>query len=167
MYDVPYMIKRQVHFREEEFEILQLMAQHSGRSVADLVREAVRCVWMRPTAEGASAHRYSDLSLTRFSALHHSSSFGVGYFAIARISRWPTLLYRSRTLLSDLIDQGINRFTYVWQPNSELAGSDYSTIRGVPHTKIKFTVDEHRPSGTALCRRFPLGDGPSCRQFSR
>ena len=52
---VPYMIKRQVYFREEEFELLQTAAERSGRSVADLVREAVRRVWLRPKSEGPVA----------------------------------------------------------------------------------------------------------------
>ena len=49
---MPYMIKRQVYFPEEEFELLQSAAKRSGRSVADLVREAVRLVWLRPTEDG-------------------------------------------------------------------------------------------------------------------
>ena len=52
---VPYMIKRQVYFREEEFELLQTAAQRSGRSVAGLVREAVRRVWLRPMSQGPVA----------------------------------------------------------------------------------------------------------------
>ena len=52
---VPHMIKRQVYFREEEFELLQTAAQRSGRSVAGLVREAVRRVWLRPMSEGPIA----------------------------------------------------------------------------------------------------------------
>ena len=53
--NVPHMIKRQVYFREEEFELLQATAQRSGRSVAGLVREAVRRVWLRPMSEGPVA----------------------------------------------------------------------------------------------------------------
>lgn len=49
------MIKRQVYFPEEEFELLQNAAKRSGRSVADLVREAVRRVWLRPEPEGPVA----------------------------------------------------------------------------------------------------------------
>ena len=52
MCNMPYMIKRQVYFPEEEFELLQNAAKRSGRSVADLVREAVRLVWLRPTQVG-------------------------------------------------------------------------------------------------------------------
>ena len=49
---LPYMIKRQVYFPEDEFERLQSTARRSGRSVADLVREAVRRVWLRPEPDG-------------------------------------------------------------------------------------------------------------------
>ena len=45
------MIKRQVYFQEEEFALLQQTARHSGRSVADLVREAVRRVWLDSAPE--------------------------------------------------------------------------------------------------------------------
>ena len=48
----PHMIKWQVYFHEGEFELLQSAAKRSGRSVAELVREAVRRVWLRPTSEG-------------------------------------------------------------------------------------------------------------------
>ena len=51
---MPYMIKRQVYFPEEEFERLQQVAKRSGRSVADLVREAVRRVWLHPRATQAA-----------------------------------------------------------------------------------------------------------------
>jgi len=50
------MTKTQVYFRDEELEALHGAAQRSGRSVADLVREAVRRVWVRPTrADGPVA----------------------------------------------------------------------------------------------------------------
>ena len=52
---VPNMIKRQVCFRQEEFELLQAAAQRSGRSVSGLVREAVRRVWLHSMAEGPVA----------------------------------------------------------------------------------------------------------------
>ena len=51
---MPYMIKRQVYFPEEDFERLQQAAKRSGRSVADLVREAVRRVWLHPRAAHAA-----------------------------------------------------------------------------------------------------------------
>jgi hypothetical protein len=46
------MIKTQVYLREEELEALHQVAERSGRSVADLVREAIRKVWLRPSADG-------------------------------------------------------------------------------------------------------------------
>jgi len=47
--------KTQIYFREEELRSLHQVAAQTGRSVADLVRDAVRRVWLRPTAEGPVA----------------------------------------------------------------------------------------------------------------
>lgn len=49
------MVKTQVYLRAEELEALHEAAGRSGRSVADLVREAIRRVWLRPGAEGPVA----------------------------------------------------------------------------------------------------------------
>lgn len=49
------MTKTQVYLRDEELEALQQAAKRSGRSVAELVREAVRQVWLRPAANGPVA----------------------------------------------------------------------------------------------------------------
>lgn len=49
------MIKRQVYFQEEEFALLQQTAKRSGRSVAELVREAVRRVWLDSGTKGPVA----------------------------------------------------------------------------------------------------------------
>jgi hypothetical protein len=49
------MVKTQVYLRDEELEALHGVAERSGRSVADLVREAVRRVWLRPEASGPVA----------------------------------------------------------------------------------------------------------------
>ena len=46
-----YMVKTQVYLREEELEALREAAKRSGRSVADLVRDAIRRVWLRPERE--------------------------------------------------------------------------------------------------------------------
>lgn len=49
------MVKTQVYLRDEELDALHAAARRSGRSVADLVREAIRRVWLRPGAEGPVA----------------------------------------------------------------------------------------------------------------
>lgn len=49
------MVKTQVYLRREELEALHEAAGRSGRSVADLVREAIRRVWLRPDAGGPVA----------------------------------------------------------------------------------------------------------------
>lgn len=49
------MVKTQVYLRDEELEALHSVAARSGRSVADLVREAIRRVWLRPDAQGPVA----------------------------------------------------------------------------------------------------------------
>lgn len=49
------MTKTQVYLREEELAALHEAAKRSGRSVAALVREAVRQVWLRPGSEGPVA----------------------------------------------------------------------------------------------------------------
>ena len=47
-----HMVKTQVYLREEELDALHEAAKRSGRSVAELVREAVRKVWLRPGPVG-------------------------------------------------------------------------------------------------------------------
>ena len=49
------MIKTQVCFREEELAALHEVAARSGRSVAELVRQAVRQVVLKPRPEGPFA----------------------------------------------------------------------------------------------------------------
>jgi hypothetical protein len=49
------MVKTQVYLREEELEQLRTTARRSGSSVAELVREAVRRVWIRPAENGPIA----------------------------------------------------------------------------------------------------------------
>jgi hypothetical protein len=49
------MSKTQVYLRDEELEALHEVARRSGRSVAELVREAVRQVWLRPQSQGPVA----------------------------------------------------------------------------------------------------------------
>jgi hypothetical protein len=49
------MVKTQVYLREEELAALHKAAKQSGRSVADLVREAIRKVVLKPSSEGPVA----------------------------------------------------------------------------------------------------------------
>lgn len=50
-----YMTKTQVYFPDEDLEALRSIGRRTGRSVADLVREAVRRVWLRPDSSGPVA----------------------------------------------------------------------------------------------------------------
>ena len=59
-----HMTKTQVYLRDEELRALHTVAKRSGRSVADLVREAVRRVWLRPDAQGPVALWDGPLSRT-------------------------------------------------------------------------------------------------------
>jgi len=49
------MEKTQVYLRKEELEALRKAAARSGRSVAELVREAIRKVVLKPHAAGPVA----------------------------------------------------------------------------------------------------------------
>jgi len=49
------MVKTQVYLRQEELDALREIAARSGRSVADLVREAIRKVVLKPQASGPVA----------------------------------------------------------------------------------------------------------------
>ena len=49
------MTKTQVYLRAEELSALHEQASRSGRSVADLIREAIRRVWLRPDGRGPVA----------------------------------------------------------------------------------------------------------------
>ena len=46
------MVKTQVYLGPEELEALHRVARRSERSIADLIREAIRRVWLRPAREG-------------------------------------------------------------------------------------------------------------------
>jgi Holliday junction resolvase len=50
-----YVEKTQVYLRKEELEALRQAAARSGRSVADLVRDAIRKVVLKPHATGPVA----------------------------------------------------------------------------------------------------------------
>lgn len=49
------MVKTQVYLPAEDLKALHRAARRSGRSVADLVREAIRRVWLRPEGRGPVA----------------------------------------------------------------------------------------------------------------
>lgn len=49
------MKRTQVYLREDELEALKVAASRSGRSVAEVVREAVRTVVLKPAALGPVA----------------------------------------------------------------------------------------------------------------
>ena len=46
------MVKTQVYLAAEELDALHRVAERSERSTADLIREAIRRVWLRPAREG-------------------------------------------------------------------------------------------------------------------
>ena len=50
-----YRVKTHVYLREDELSALHEAAKQSGRSVAELVREALRRVWLRPRGRGPVA----------------------------------------------------------------------------------------------------------------
>jgi hypothetical protein len=50
-----YMEKMQVYLRKEELGALRKAAKRSGRSVAELVRDAIRTVVLKPQAVGPVA----------------------------------------------------------------------------------------------------------------
>ena len=43
-----YMVKTQIYLPEDDLKALRKIAQRSGWSIAELVREAIRQVWLRP-----------------------------------------------------------------------------------------------------------------------
>jgi hypothetical protein len=50
-----HMKKTQVYLREEELKALHEAARRSGRSVADLIREAIRTTILKPSSDGPLA----------------------------------------------------------------------------------------------------------------
>ena len=49
------VVKTQVYLGREELKALHQVADRSHRSVTDLIREAIRRVWLRPTDQGPVA----------------------------------------------------------------------------------------------------------------
>jgi hypothetical protein len=68
-----YMVRTQIYLRKEELDALRKVAARSGRSVAEVVREAIRKVLLKPQAAGPVA--IWDGEVTR-SALDHDSIYG-------------------------------------------------------------------------------------------
>ena len=52
---VTYMVKTQVYLRKEELDALRKAAARSGRSVAELVRDAIRKIVLKPQTAGPVA----------------------------------------------------------------------------------------------------------------
>ena len=46
------MAKTEVYLCEEEHEALRRIADETGRSVAELIREAIRHTWLEPPGDG-------------------------------------------------------------------------------------------------------------------
>lgn len=49
------MKKTQIYFTEPDLEALHRAAKKAGKSVAEMVREAVRRTWLRPAPDGPVA----------------------------------------------------------------------------------------------------------------
>jgi hypothetical protein len=49
------VIKTQVYFPETDLEALHRAAKKAGKSVAEMIREAVRRTWLRPKPDGPVA----------------------------------------------------------------------------------------------------------------
>jgi hypothetical protein len=54
-HNLTYMEKTQVYLRKEELDALRKAAARSGRSVAELIRDAIRKVVLKPPAAGPVA----------------------------------------------------------------------------------------------------------------
>jgi len=52
---VTHMEKTQVYLRKEELDALRMAAARSGRSVAELIRNAIRKIVLKPQAAGPVA----------------------------------------------------------------------------------------------------------------
>ena len=49
------MVKTQVYLRKEELDALSMAAARSGRSIAELIRDAIRKIVLKPQAAGPVA----------------------------------------------------------------------------------------------------------------
>ena len=50
-----HMVKTQVYLRKEELDALRMAAARSGRSIAELIRDAIRKIVLKPQAAGPVA----------------------------------------------------------------------------------------------------------------
>ena len=67
------MTKTQVYFRPEELRALHRIARQRKRPVAELIREAVRAIWLRPEAAWPVGLWTGPLSRGRGSADHDAA----------------------------------------------------------------------------------------------
>jgi hypothetical protein len=67
------MTKTQIYFRPDELRALHRLARQSKRPVAELVREAVRAVWLTPEASWPMALWTGPLEAGVSSADHDSA----------------------------------------------------------------------------------------------
>jgi hypothetical protein len=68
-----HMTKTQVYLRSEELDALHHVAERTGKSVAELVREAVRQVWLRPAPEAGPVALWD--GAPRRSAVEHDTIY--------------------------------------------------------------------------------------------
>ena len=66
------MTKAQVYLPQEELAALRVLARHQHRRIADLVREAVRTVWLSPAPTGPVGISDGELRAT---SIDHDSAF--------------------------------------------------------------------------------------------
>jgi hypothetical protein len=60
----PIMVKTQVYLRQEELDALREVAAQSGRSMAELIREAIRATWLPVSNQGPGALWQGDMGRT-------------------------------------------------------------------------------------------------------
>ena len=65
-----HMIKTQIYLPEDDLKALRETARRSGRSMPDLVREAIRQVWLRPDSISAGPAALWDGMPSRTSIEH-------------------------------------------------------------------------------------------------
>jgi hypothetical protein len=66
------MTKTQVYLEKEDLQALHRVAKRTGKSVAALIREAIRRAWLRPEGDGPVALWHGE---PRRSSLDHDSIY--------------------------------------------------------------------------------------------